>query len=152
MQVHVVDLEPLRLVAMPHRGAYAKIGETFGKLHNWLERNGLEDAPKIAIYYDDPYNTPEDQLRSEACAILRPDDQVSGEDVKETTIPAGRYAMTSFAGPYSALGGAWYRFYTELIPKAGLSTTEDLCFERYVQMPHKGSPDDPITELYAPIR
>lgn len=152
MEIHLVDQEPLRLVAMPHQGAYTNIGQTFVRLHEWLEQHGLEDAPKIAIYYDDPNNTPEAELRSEACAVLRPDDKVSGVEVKESTIPGGRYAMASFVGPYSALAGAWYRFYTEAIPKAGLSTKADLCFERYIEMPSEDSPDQPITELYAPIK
>lgn len=151
MDVVEMRLETLRLAALHHQGDYADIGKTFDKLTAWLEEHDLAHAPRIAIYHDDPHNTPQEQLRSEACAVLDDNDQVNGE-VHETTIPAGRYAMASFAGPFSELPNAWVKFYTEGLQKAGLRTTAGPCFERYLDTAHdETSPDDPITELYAPL-
>lgn len=151
MEVVEIELENLRLAALHHRGAYSDIGETFDKLNAWLERHDLSHAPRIAIYHDDPHNTPQEDLRAEACAVLTDEPEASGE-VHETTIPAGRYAMASFAGPYSELPNAWVEFYTRGLQQAGLRTTAGACFERYLDTAHdETSPDEPITELYAPL-
>jgi AraC family transcriptional regulator len=151
MEIHVVDLEPMRLAAVSHRGDYGKIGEAFGLLDVWAKQQRLEHAPLVAVYYDDPHSVSEPELRSEAGVIVHGDTEISGEGVHEVQVPGGRYAMGTYVGDYSGLPKAWEDFYVTGIMKAGLKTKPDACFERYVMTTADVAPEELITELYAPL-
>lgn len=151
MEVHVVELEPMRLAAISHRGSYQSIGEAFGLLNGWQESSGYRHGPLVAVYYDDPHQVPEQELRSEAGVVIHGDVAVEGEGVHEVKIPGGRYAMASYRGDYSGLAKAWEEFYLQGTLPAGLKTKPDACFERYINTPMDSAPEDLITELYAPL-
>jgi AraC family transcriptional regulator len=150
MEINVVDLEPLRVAALSHKGAFSQIGGVFNRLHGLLQEDHLESAPLVAIYLDDPHQVSEDLLRSFAGAILRKDAELPA-GTESVTIPGGRYAMASFVGDYSNLPKAWEDFYVKGVGPSGLKTKADLCFERYINTPMDTKPENLITELYAPI-
>jgi AraC family transcriptional regulator len=151
MEVNVVELEPMRLAAISHRGSYQSISKAFGELNGWQESNGLLHGPLVAVYYDDPHQVPEADLRSEAGVVIHGDAPISGDRVHEVKIPGGRYAMASYRGDYSGLPKAWEEFYMQGTIPAGLKTKADACFERYINTPMDSAPEDLITELYAPL-
>ena len=151
VEVNVVELEPMRLAAVSHRGSYQKIGEAFGRLHAWQQNNHLESGPLVAVYYDDPHNTPEADLKADAGVVVRGEGPIEGEEVHEVKIAGGRYAMASYVGDYEGLGKAWEDFYVTGIGAAGLKTKPDACFERYLNTPIEVPPEELITELYAPL-
>lgn len=151
MEVNVVELEPMRLAAVSHRGSYQSVGEAFGRLNAWQMAKGLEHGPLVAVYYDDPHQVAENDLRSDAGVVVHGDQPIEGDGVKEIRIPGGRYAMASYVGDYSGLGKAWEDFYLNGTIPAGLKTKPDVCFERYLNTPMDTPPSELITELYAPL-
>ncbi len=150
MEICVVEMEELRVLGLEHVGPYYKIGEAFERLHGFQLSAHVENAPLVAIYYDDPHNVPEHNLRSLAGVIVQPTAQISIPDLTEEKIPGGRYAMTSFSGPYSGLPNAWEDFYGSIFSQ-GHKTKPDLCYERYINTMGEVPPEQLITELYAPL-
>lgn len=150
MEVHTVEIEPMRVIGLSHSGPYQTIGGTFDKLHEMGEASGITKGPLVAIYFDDPHNVPEEKLRSVAGVIVGQDVPAAATPLQEFEIPGGKYAMTSFVGNYSKLGKAWEDFYGSIFG-SGLKTKADLCFERYVTVHGEAPPDELITELYAPL-
>jgi AraC family transcriptional regulator len=144
-------MDPIPVVAMAHRGAYTRIGETFEKLGKALKEQGLLGDLLIAIYYDDPHSTSEENLRSYACAVVDGNTDVSAPGLIRMEVPGGRYAVATAIGPYSNLPKAWEDFFVEGIGKSGLKTKPDLCFEKYLSSMGEVAPDALVTELYAPI-
>lgn len=68
------DQPAVSLLAVPHRGAYWKIGSAFAELGRRAAAHGLTPAqglPAYGLYFDDPRAVPEDQLRS-AAALTAP--------------------------------------------------------------------------------
>ena len=56
-----------------HRGAYEKLGETYTEVvGRWFITQGREpgDPPCIDFYFNDPDNTPEDELVTEVCVPI----------------------------------------------------------------------------------
>jgi DNA gyrase inhibitor GyrI len=62
------------------RGAYSGIGEDMQKLKNWIDSKGIEQAGyPFCQYFDNPGETPEASLRSEACIPVRKEFHPEGE-------------------------------------------------------------------------
>jgi len=150
MEIHTVDIEPMHVRGLDHKGAYQDIGQTFSKLHEHQDELGPKSAPLVAIYYDDPHKVPAEKLRAVAGVIVQDSESKIDEPLKDVEIPGGKYAMTSVVGPYSKLGKSWEEFYGSIFGK-GMKTKAELCFERYINTMEDTSPEDLITELYAPL-
>ena len=150
MEIHTVDIEPMKVAGLSHKGSYSEIGRKFEELSKWQDHTELKNAPLVALYYDDPHNVPEKDLRSFAGVVMSADYDLKDRSVEQATVPGGKYAMTSFTGQYSKLPKAWEEFYGNIFGK-GMKTKADLCFERYINLPGEVPPDELITELYAPL-
>ncbi len=115
MNVDIKTLPELRVATVRHVGPYNQIPEAFGRLGKIGGPAGLFRQPgaaMIALYYDDPESTPQDQLRADA-AVAVPDGVPLPEGLGEERIRAGRYATTVHVGPYERLGDTWARFMGE---------------------------------------
>lgn len=60
---------PRMVVAyLERRGAYSGIGETMRELKKWIDSKGIEQSGyPFCLFYDNPTEIPEAELRSEAC-------------------------------------------------------------------------------------
>ena len=86
-------------VCAARRGAYSGIGDTLASLSRWLESKGVEPAgDPFCLFYDNPGETPEDELRSEACVPVASPVQGTGE-FRTKEFPAAKVAETSHPGP-----------------------------------------------------
>ena len=94
----------LRVATVHHVGSYSRISEAFQKLGALAAKNNLfayPEAQMLAIYHDDPEGKPAAELQSEA-GIVIPENLPLPEGLGETTVSAGRYAMTTHVGSYRA--------------------------------------------------
>jgi DNA gyrase inhibitor GyrI len=58
----------LTVASVEHRGSYATIGEDMRELKAWIDSRGIEQAGyPFCLFYDNPTETPESELRSDAC-------------------------------------------------------------------------------------
>ena len=101
----------------------------------------------LAIYYDDPETTPVEELRSDA-AIRVSAGQPLPSTLQEKALPAGRYARTTHAGSYAALGDTWARFMGQWLPQSGHRLGSGASFERYLNTPMDVPVDALRTELF----
>lgn len=123
MNLEVMDIAGRRMAGIHRRGPYSLISETFVELFPMTEALGLApghaaDATYVAAYYDDPSQTPADELRSLAAVTVADDAPIGG--LSDARMSPGRYVRATFMGPHSELGEAWTRF-GALLSEAGYS-------------------------------
>ena len=152
MNVEKKSLSSMRLATLRHQGAYNRISEAFGRLGEIAGRAGLFNAKPtmLALYYDDPESTPEAELSSDAAVVVAEGAKIP-EGLVEKRIAAGRYACTTFVGPYEQLGDVWARFMGHWLPASGERLGEGSAFEIYVNNPMEVPKEQLITELYLPL-
>ncbi len=148
MEVEIRQVEPMRVAAARHSGAYWEIGQTFAKLGYWLEQAGVPMRTMVAIYYDDPSQVPVAELRSDAGTSIEPGMSVIHEHLHIVDLDGGEYAVATHIGPYSELGNAWGRFVGEWLPNSGRIAASAPTFEVYGHMCGDVSPDELRTDLY----
>ena len=150
MDVDIKEMPQLRVGAVHHVGPYNQIVEAFGTLNSIAHRAGLFRHPgtaMIAIYYDDPETTAQEDLRSDA-AIVVPDSIELPEGLEEQRITGGRYARAVHVGPYETLGDAWARFLGEWLPASGHRVGTGSMYEIYRNDPTKVAKDQLQTDMY----
>jgi AraC family transcriptional regulator len=113
MRIDVVERPAVRVACMRYTGPQ---GEPLGRFWRGtvaprLAEHGLVDCPRYGVSLDDPLTTPAGQCRYDACVELPPG--LSLPDAAESTIRAGKYAVTHFKGPVAQIGPAWSAFMRE---------------------------------------
>ena len=87
------------VASISRRGPYGGIGETMKELDSWVERRGLRRAGHpFCLFYDNPLETPEGELRSDACIPVAGPFAPEGK-VEMKEVPGGTVAETSHSGP-----------------------------------------------------
>ena len=150
--VTIRDVAPLRLAAMRHTGPYMDIGATFERLEAWAAGRGLSgpDTRSFAVYYDDPWTTPPERLRSDACLLLGLGVVEEGM-VRMIDLPGGRHAVIRHKGPYAELDGAYRWLYREWLPASGETPADRPCFEEYLNSARALPPEEWLTEIGLPL-
>ncbi len=105
----------------------------------------------LGIYYDDPRQVPEEELRSKACAIVTEGFDPKVEGVEAFTIPGGQHAVHRHLGSYSKLGDAWMALYSEELPAFDMDDNGSP-FEIYRNTPMDTAEDDLVTDLHVPVK
>lgn len=151
-----VRLEPMRVLAIDHRGPYGTIGAAFERLGALTgeSRIDVSGSQWLAIFLDDPETVPAEELRSRACVTVTEVQEapagVQGASIVE--IPGGLYATSRHEGPYAGLPEAWNDLCGTWIPGNGLKPSAGVCFEIYVRSCDEAEdPDQCITDLYEPV-
>ncbi|MEY2786155.1 MAG: hypothetical protein RL277_2367 [Planctomycetota bacterium] len=101
-EVHCSYKERLALAyaCIEVRGNYALVGRRLAELSSALEQQGLRPAgPPFALFYDDPANTPIDELKSRLCLPIEPGVEVR-PPLMQDLLPAATVAYARVAGPY----------------------------------------------------
>ncbi|KAH3764613.1 hypothetical protein Pelo_3542 [Pelomyxa schiedti] len=137
INMSVQERAPMTALYEEHSGAYNLIGAKFDVVVNTGKTLlGLPEAEMLTlgIYYNDPYSTPVDQLRSRACLVLTDPQaeraKAAGKNVM--IVPGGKYAVGHCTIGCEQFGPAWAKF-MEMLPTQGLkSDTTRTCYEAYV--------------------
>jgi AraC family transcriptional regulator len=153
MKVEVVKQPKLRIASVRHVGSYEGIPEAFQRLNELVTAAGLNDKDTIlvGIYHDDPSNTPEEKLRSDA-GITIPAKTKLPPGLTEVIIPAGRYAHSTHVGPYTGLGDAWGHLRNDWLSKSGERPGPGVSYEVYRNTPMNAKPHELVTDLYFPLK
>lgn len=65
-QVQVKELPEMEVASLIHKGAYDKVGPSWGKIYGWIYKNKYTPAgPGMEIYLNSPDEVPEDSLLTE---------------------------------------------------------------------------------------
>jgi AraC family transcriptional regulator len=99
---------PIRLAAVPHKGAYFEISRAFQKLSAVMaSRDLFRNAGRmIAVFYDDPQSVAEPDLRSHAGFEITGRSDLSAP-LEEVALAGGRQAVLTYNGPYAGLPAAY---------------------------------------------
>jgi AraC family transcriptional regulator len=150
MDVEIKEMPELRVGTVRHIGPYNQIPQAFGRLGAIAGPAGLfqqPDAAMIAIYYDDPETTDQNELRSDA-GIVVSDRVPLPSELGEQRLPAGRYARTVHVGPYERLGDTWARFMGEWLPASPHRIGAGPSYEIYRNDPTKVPKHELRTDLF----
>jgi AraC family transcriptional regulator len=144
---------PIRLAALPHKGAYFEISRAFQKLSAVMaSRDLFRNAGRmIAVFYDDPQSTAEADLRSHAGFEINGRSDLS-TPLEEVTLPAGRQAVLTYTGPYAGLPAAYDELFGIWLPASGEEPADTPSFEVYLNSPMDTAPEELITELHLPLK
>ena len=154
MNVDILEQPELRLATVRHIGPYNQIPEAFDRLCHVAGPAGLfnsSGAHVLAVYYDDPEQTPATELRSDAAIVLG-EGIACPDQLTEGHIPGGKYARYTHLGPYEQIGDAWARLLGEWLPSSGLRMGEGETYEIYMNDPGKVEMAEIRTDLYVPVR
>ena len=152
MQIEIEELPAMRVGTVRHVGPYDQVGSAFQRLGAIAGQAGLFQQPDtvmLGIYYDDPRQTPTDQLRSDA-AVTIPESSELPAGLTEQRTTAGRYARATLIGPYEQLPHAWAEFSASL-GASGHQLREGPGFEVYRSDMSNTPADQLRTDLYMPI-
>lgn len=105
----------LLVAAVERKGSYSVIGESMLELQGWIDSNGIEQAGyPFCLFYDNPTETPEPDLRSEACIpVARPFEPEGNYKMKE--IAESQVAETRHQGPPGEFAGTYGPFLEGLL-------------------------------------
>lgn len=153
MSVEITEMPELRVATVRHIGPYNQITEAFQRLGAIAGPAGMTRQPgaaMVAIYYDDPDTTTQEQLRSDAGLVI-PEGAAVPAGLGEQRIPGGRYACAVHIGPYEELGDAWARFMGEWLPASGQRMGSGVSYEVYRNDPSNVPKDQLRTDMYIPV-
>jgi AraC family transcriptional regulator len=157
VSVKVKTFPETKVLYVRHIGAFQGMHTAFERLMNYAGPRGLitPSTLTLAIYHDDPDITPESQLRSDAC-ITVPKDVKATDDIGETIIPEGLYAVDHFEIEEPDFTDAWASIYKNWLPESGYQPDDRPCFELYQMNPdcgcEEGKPTKFIFDIYAPVK
>lgn len=131
VEVRVAAYPALRVAFFRHRGGFATVGETWGRLVAWAEARGLLAAwPCLyGLCPDDPEITDEDFLRFDACVVVP--DGFDEPEVAFGEVPAGTYAVGLHVGPYERLHETYLDVIGRWFPQSGYELSSDAVVEHY---------------------
>ncbi|RLK02833.1 AraC family transcriptional regulator [Ruegeria conchae] len=141
-----------RVVALPHKGAYAEIGRSFEAFGALCESRKLwpQVGPMIGLYLDSPEDVQEDELRSFAGAQFCGKDTPEG--MEDLSIPGGKTAVLTYKGPYSGIYAAYQTLFGNWLPDSGEEPADQPCYEIYLNDPRETAPEDLLTEICLPLK
>jgi len=78
------------------KGPYSRIGETMRTLKDWIDSKGVEQAGyPFCVFFDDPDETPELELRSEVCIPVgksfEPEGGIKAKELAEVQVAETRH-------------------------------------------------------------
>ena len=104
----------------------------------------------VAIYEDDPDAVPRADLRSAAGTVVDPGTKIP-HDLVERTVPAGRYAIMHYVGPYSSMHAAYLWLYGQWLPSSGEEPRDHPIVEEYLTDPATTPPAHAVTDILLPL-
>ena len=151
----VKELPEHNVAYMRHIGPYNQMGQTFQKLFGWAGPKGLIQFPQtqsMAVYYDNPEEVPESELKSDICMTVPEGTPVDG-DAKTMKIPGGKFAVAHVEIEGSEFGEAWDKLVGEWMPENGVEPDSSrLCYEHYLN-DHEQHPEKKfILDICEPIK
>jgi AraC family transcriptional regulator len=152
--ITIVDMAPVPVAIMAHRGPPATIGATIQRFIAWRRANGL--SPRVSatwnIFHSDPRTTPEADYRLDLCAgttrIIAP----NAEGVEADLIPGGRCAMLRVTGAGDDLEAAALCLYRDWLPASDEELRDFPLYCRRISFFPDVPEHEAVTELYLPIR
>lgn len=141
------------LAALPHRGSYQDIGSAFSRAFMLAVGRGIANPATVGfgVYFDDPEQVPESQLRSLAGMPVAPDAEL-GDELERFEIPPGRCAILTYTGPYNEISQPYQWLFSEWLPASGMVPADFPMFEQYLNDPRTTPSAQLQTRICLPLK
>jgi AraC family transcriptional regulator len=141
-----------RFIGLTHTGAFHEIGRSFEQFAALAQTRNLwpDLGQGIAIYFDNPEEVAEADLRSFAGCEFRGSEVPDGMVAHE--LAGGKTAVVTYKGPYSGLEAAYTALFGNWLPESGEEPADAPCYELYLNSPMDTAPEDLITEICLPLK
>lgn len=151
MRIEIVDLAPLRLLAVRNVGAYAELNAGYGRLFEAvLQQLDMEDLQGLwGIPHDDPREIDGADCRFDCALDTGGKGQPAG-DLVELAAGGGLHARAFFTGDYDLLHDRIDGLYAELIA-ADVPVGEGPLLIAYLDDPEEVSAEDQRAQVYLPV-
>lgn len=150
----VKNLDPIKTIAIHHKGDYSGISAAFQKLGEWAGANGYwAKGPRMAgIYHDNPSEVPAAELRSSAC-LEDMGGMEPAEGMDRYEISGGKYFVMTAEVSMAEYGEAWQRAYGAVVAEGLECDTRDH-YELYISCVDGTQGDDApwIVEFRVPVK
>ncbi len=152
-EVEVKYLKAMMIAAVHHKGSYMQSGQAFDRLLMWAAPKGLlnDTTRMIGVYYDDPNEVPEENLRADAGIVVSETQQLQ-DPVHLVNIAEGAYAVLKHKGPYAELSKAYAWLFGQWLPQSGREAENMPCFEEYLNNPRDTAPSELLTLICLPLK
>jgi AraC family transcriptional regulator len=157
MDVRFESRPAQQIAFIRHIGPYQEVGPTWEALCTWAAGKGLM-GPQTRMFgraWDDPDNTPADQIRYDACIVLAPDQQrpetadAGAPQFDETW--AGDYAVTVHEGAWDGLAATYGALFGQVAAAGRIARDDQPCLEIYLNDPSSTPPAELRTEICMPL-
>ena len=152
--VEIVTLSQIHIAVLEHKGPPSLLGESIRQFIQWRKSNGLHPS-KSATYnllYNDPNTTPAKEFRLGLAAGFVPPLGSNSANIKEQTIPAGRYARLRHSGPDDNLGANLAFLYGVWLPQSGEALADFPCFVQRLNLYPEVAEPDLLVDIFLPLR
>jgi AraC family transcriptional regulator len=151
MDIQIESMPAMRLACFRHVGPFGEMQEAWGRLYGWAAQQGLAgtDAAVLGLYWDDPAQTPEEELRSAAC-IEVPGDMAVETPAELLEIQAGRYVTAIHEGPFDTLAQTYGAMAAWAMGQHA-QFREHPTMEMYLTDPETTPPDAYRTKLFLAV-
>ena len=153
-EITVVEVKPQRVLGMRKRGKYEMIATMLPHLSEFAVGRGMQiQGPPIFVCHE---ITPEKVMEADEAgnADVEVAIPVAGtveetEEIKAYELPGGKMAKIIHKGPYEECGPTYEKLFAWLAAKGKeiVAPTREV----YLNDPHDVSPEEILTEIYAPI-
>ena len=132
MKVSVVERQPAKVAYLRHTGPYGEALSRFWQnvAYPWMISSNLLRQTRYGVSHDDPGVTAPENCRYDAAVeVTAP--LVAPGGATLTTLPGGKYAVTSFRGTARQIGAVWNQLLRDWMPSSGLQLDSRPFLEHY---------------------
>jgi AraC family transcriptional regulator len=152
--VRIVECSPIRVGVLQHKGDPIRIGDTIRRFIEWRKEHRLH--PRVSatfnVFWDDPEQTPPDELRVDLCCEVKGPVAPNEHGVVEKVIPGGKCAVLRHVGSDDTLGATIRYLYAQWLPASGEELRDYPVFVQRVSMFPDVPEHEAVTDVFLPLK
>lgn len=155
MQVKIVEVEPVTVAVLEHRGNPALVNESVQRFIAWRKETGLSPVNSSRTYgiaYNDPGTTTPEDFRYDICGSVARPVPPNQHGVVTKTIPGGRCAVARHKGSPDHISGTVYHLYRNWLPRSGEELRDFPVYFQYVNLKTDTPEHELLTDVYLPLK
>lgn len=155
MQVHIVELSPVRVAALEHCGPAARLDESVRTFIAWRRHSGqspVASSRTFGIPDGNPNATPPHAFRFTVCGEIHEAVAPNTFGVGERVIAGGRYAVVRHAGSTDLIGATIAAFYRDWLPASTEELRDQPLDFHYLSTYPETPQEQRQTDIYVPLQ
>lgn len=152
--VTILEVLPVPVAIMEHRGPPNKIGETIQRFIAWRKAKGLSPrtSETFNVFHSDPRTTDPSDYRLDLCAGTERTFDADEQGVVSGIIPGGRCAVLRIVGNADDLESAALYLYREWLPKSGEEVRDFPLYCQRVSFFPEVPEHEAVADLFLPLK